>query len=128
MMTVTDHGGQGKRRAAWRLWAARLGLAAMLLHLAVAAFHHHTALPELGLSLGHASATAVSGPDQAPLDDGSDCAICQILSVMGWVPDAAQSMAAMVTILGLVSFVLFDRVFRRPPVVAGYPRAPPVSL
>ena len=118
----------GRRLAALRTWAARLGLAAMLLHVAVAAFHHHDVLPQLGLSFGQSAPIAVSGTDQAPLDDGADCAICQILSVMGWVPDAPHALAAMVTVLGLVSFVLFDRVFRRPPMVVGGPRAPPVSV
>jgi hypothetical protein len=114
--------------AAVRAWAVRLGVAAMLLHVVVAAFHHHDVLPMLSLSAPAAAQDVLVQDDQTPPDDGSDCAVCQILSLIGPMPVAALAVAVVACLLGLLSFCLADCAARRPSLVAGYPRAPPAFI
>lgn len=132
-MTVqTSSSNQNGVSAMLRAVAMRLGLIAMLAHLGVAIFHHHDAFPGFsfvtsGVASGWSGAS-VSHDDQAPIDDGSDCAVCQILSMFGAVPAAILPLGIVAALLGLASFFRADCVARRPPLVVGCPRAPPVFL
>lgn len=128
MTAQASSSNQSSVTAMLRAAAMRLGLIAMLAHLGVAIFHHHDAFPGLSLLAAEWSGASVSHGDQAPVDDGSDCSVCQILSMFGAAPEGSFALRGMVFLSGLASFFLADCVARRPPLVVGRPRAPPVSL